>query len=130
MQWSLASKDNKVRVQEVEMPPLSWWSFHKKYLDEPRTQIWMFPSFKGWKNKNLEPRMRVLKENGKETRRKWRLRACYHSLERRSLKDTCMKIERRTRKWIPLPPLKNWFKTMENEGSKFGFFWRSEVIRL
>jgi len=33
-----------------------------------------------------------------------------------------MKLGRRRRKWIPLPPMKNSCTTMENEGSKFDFF--------
>ena len=68
MQWSLASKDNKIKVQEVEKTP---------YLDEACTKIvrWTknsdldVSSFKGWNKKKFGTKNESLHENSEETRR-------------------------------------------------------------
>ena len=71
MQWSLASKDNKIKVQEWERPPLPWWSLHEnaQMNQEPISRCSQASKDE---KRNLEPRMRVLHENGEETKKEWR----------------------------------------------------------
>ena len=69
MQWSLASKDNKIKVQEWERPPLPWWSLHEnaQMNQEPISRCSQASKDE---KRNLEPRMRVLHKNDEEMSRK------------------------------------------------------------
>ena len=69
MQWSLASKDNKVNVQEVERPSLPWWSLHENAQMNQELKYGCSQAAKDEKS-NLEPRMRVLHKNDEEMSRK------------------------------------------------------------
>ena len=126
MQRSLASKDNKIQVQEVETPPPYFDEAYTKMLRWTKNSDLDVSNFKGWKKK-FGTKNESLHENDEETRRGRRFRASYESFEEISLKTACIKLWRRIKNGL----FSSWVThaTMENEGCEFEF-WRNKEIRL